>query len=194
MTIGRRIGYGFATSLAIMLAFGALAFRTTGQLIETNRTVTHTYEVLIKLEVLLSLLKDAETGQRGFLLTTDEKYLDPFDGAEGRIDPTIKALTELTSDNPNQQRRLEELGPKVTTKMAELRKTIELHRGPNGSEAALALVRTNQGKTVMEDIRRVVAEMDREERDLLRQRNADAESGSRFTQYMIGIGAPWPRC
>src|SRR6266849_5782265 len=85
MTIGKKIAGGFGLTWAILIDIGYLSYRGTAQLaetgqfvIETNQMVAHTYEVLASLEELLSLMKDAETGQRGYLLTGEREYLQPI--------------------------------------------------------------------------------------------------------------------
>src|SRR5438477_6385548 len=109
MTIGKKIGAGFGLALAILVAIGLLSYWSTSQLIKTNLSVAHSYEVLTNLDTLLSLLKDAETGQRGYLLTGEDSYLQPYRDAIANLNGTVEQLRELTADNPNQQRRLEEL-------------------------------------------------------------------------------------
>src|SRR5262245_28154430 len=64
--------------------------------------VAHTYEVIGALDDVLSLMKDAETGQRGFIITGDDRYLDPYNTALAGIDTRIAEVTRLVSDNPNQ--------------------------------------------------------------------------------------------
>src|SRR5947209_20224148 len=92
MTIGKKIAGGFGLTLAILIIIGYLSYRGTTQLaetgqfvIETNQMVAHTYEVLASLEELLSLMKDAETGQRGYLLTGDLSYLQPYTDAKEKV-------------------------------------------------------------------------------------------------------------
>ena len=85
MSIGAKIGAGFAVGLVIIVAIGVSAYVSTQRLIEENRRVTHTHEVIEGLEHVLSVLKDAETGQRGFILTGEERYLEPYNAATGEI-------------------------------------------------------------------------------------------------------------
>ena len=131
--------------------------------------VTHTLEVMQQLEALLSSVKDAETGQRGFLLTGDERYLEPYTNATAALPGELKTLRSLTGDNPQQQQRLDTLEQLTAEKMAELGETIALRRAGN-VEAALAIVRTDRGKAAMDRIRALVAEMESEERSLLASR------------------------
>ena len=103
-TIGTKIGGGFTLALAALLVIGLVSYRSTSELIETAGLVTHTHQVLENLEQLLSTMKDAETGQRGYLITGEDRYLEPYTSALGQIDQTLKEIRELTQDNPNEQR------------------------------------------------------------------------------------------
>jgi methyl-accepting chemotaxis protein len=178
-TVGLKIGTGFALALAILVIIGAVAYRGIGKLIETARWVDHTQQVLVTLESVLSTMKDAETGQRGFLLTGEDSYLEPFRSAQTASDQEIKALRDLTRDNPDQQRRIDVLEPLIKGKdgkFAELLATIEARKDKaRGMEAALQIVRTDRGKAVMDSIRRTIDEMTREEETLLLKRTSEAQ-------------------
>jgi PAS domain S-box-containing protein len=139
-------------------------------LVVNDQWVVHTHVVLGELERTLSLIKDAESGQRGYLLTGDEDYLVPYLAALPEIDRCIEQLASLTSDNPREQKLLADLNPIVKEKVGELRETLVLRR-QKGQEDALRVVRTNRGQRAMNDIRRLVAAMQTEENLLLGERS-----------------------
>ena len=178
LTVGLRIVLGFAVVLVVQLVVGFFAYRTTTGLIANSDQVTHTHEVLGVLADLLSLLKDAETGQRGYLLTERIDYLEPYDKAGKEIALTLERLRKLTLDNEHQQKRLEVLSGHIDAKLAELANTIRLNQTKQ-REKALEIVLGGEGKRVMDSIRKVVGEMEEEEYVLLKQRalaaNADAD-------------------
>src|ERR1700748_2105260 len=89
-----RLGYGF--SIVILLVIGLISWLTLNSLLSSNRAVAHSGEVMQKLEQLLSTMKDAETGQRGYLLSGQENYLDPYKGAEQQAAFLGTQLQELT--------------------------------------------------------------------------------------------------
>ena len=186
-SVGTKIGSGFALALIILIIIGAVSYRSTTGFIESAESVTHTHEVLQKLESLLSKYKDAETGQRGYILTGEEHYLEPYNGAIEGVDLLIKDLRKLTSDNPNQQRRLDALEPLRASKFAELKETIDLRRS-KGLEAALPVVLTDKGKKAMDDTRKLINEMANEEDDLLKQRSEHEKTRARSTEMTIIIG------
>ena len=151
--------------------------------------VTHTDQVLEQSQLLLSSLQDAETGQRGFLITGALSYLEPYKAALATIHEHFDRLKELTRDNPEQQQRLDEMHPLVEGKLAVLRRTIELRRrGPDGFEAARAMVSTNEGKALMDHLRVQVAALSATEIRLKdkkeRMFSATAESATR--QFLLG--------
>jgi CHASE3 domain sensor protein len=124
---------------------------------------------------MMARLVDAETGQRGYLLTGEEAYLEPYRAANKEIDQAISNLKNLTSDNPNQQKRIQILKPLVEKELAELQRTIDLRKN-EGFAAANRVVLEGSGKRRMDQIRATVAEMTNEQKELLllsRQRTND---------------------
>lgn len=160
---------GLAIALAALLGIGVVTYGNFRRLQQTKAWVDHTHEVLEKLVTLLSTLKDAETGQRGYLLTGNAQYLSPYESATSLIEAQFKDTQSLTRDNATQQQRLREIQPLINLKMAELRQTIELRRAGK-IEVALQIVRQNQGKATMDRLRDLVAQMQATEQNLLHQR------------------------
>jgi PAS domain S-box-containing protein len=168
--MGNRLVFGgFATATAILVFVGWQSYQSTARFAEASEWRKHTYEVLRNLDETVARLVDAETGQRGYLLTGDESYLEPYRAATKNIDRTIRDLKSLTSDNSNQQKRIQILEPLVEKKLAELQRTIDLRRN-EGWAAANRVVLEGSGKQAMDQIRAVVAEMTNEEEDLLKLR------------------------
>src|SRR6266852_7476137 len=182
-TFGKKIAAGFAVSFALLAGIGVVAYRSTDSLTKTSYLVAHTHLVLENVANVLSLLKDAETGQRGFVITGDESYLELYQSARVSVEKLVKDLRELTADNPHQQKRIDQAEPLIAAKFAELNQTIELRRSA-GFEPTRKIVQAGEGKKAMDDIRAVLGQMDAEERELLKQRAAEVEasaSGARLT-------------
>lgn len=186
-TFGKKIGAGFTLAFVLLAVIGAIAHRSISSLSTTSDSVAHTYEILGRLARLLSALKDAETGQRGFLLVGDDTYLAPYEAALRDIPRTIDDLRALTADNADQQRRLVEVGPLVDAKLAELARTVELRRD-GAVDEALVIVRTDEGKRLMDGIRGVAAAIEQDERELLRLRAADVASAVNTGTTAIALG------
>ncbi len=148
----------------------------------TSALVTENRKTLEKIDTILSKLKDAETGQRGYIITGREDYLEPYNQATKNISQQLRELQTLTPNNPNQA-TLESL---VTQKLAELSETIELRRNA-GFAAAQQVVQTDRGKIIMDRIRVLSEEMKQQENEQLKQR-LEQSRGNIGTQNFLSIG------
>src|SRR5713226_7289611 len=176
---------GLVIATAILVFAGWQSYRNTERFTEAAEWRKHTYEVLRNLDETVAQLVDAETGQRGYLLTGDVAYLEPYRAAIKNIDQPRGNLKNLTSDNPNQQKRIQILEPLVEKKLAELQRTIDLRKN-EGLAAANRAVLEGSGKHWMDQIRAVIAEMANEEKDLLRIRTQEAnESVARSVRTIL---------
>ena len=189
MSIGTKIATGFVLALALIVTLGVASYQNLQRQAEANRSVTHTHQVLENLEGVLSLLKDAETGQRGFILTGKDRYLDPYNAATAAIQRNLDSLGDLAKDNPTQQKSLRQLHTLTDAKLAELQETIQLRR-TGGLQAALPRILTDRGKQIMDDIRSVVGRMEEHERHLLDARTEEADASARHTIWTIAIWMP----
>jgi methyl-accepting chemotaxis protein len=186
-TFPKRLALGFALVFCLFVAIGAVAYRSLSTMTATNNWVTHTQSVLEHVASLVSLLRGAESGERGFVITDNASFLGSYDETQGEVPLAVRRLRELTSDNPNQQRRLDSIEPLITSRLAELKRVIEARR-TDGFDAAQKMVLQGQGKRIMDELRRVAAEMDQEERTLLRQRIADADLAASGAKSVLGYG------
>jgi methyl-accepting chemotaxis protein len=183
-TVGKKLAASFGLAALTLVVIAVVSYRNASRLIENDAWVAHTHQVRTELADLLSELKDAETGQRGYLITGDESYLAPYQSALAAIKGTLDDVRRLTADNPDQQRRLAAISPLVDAKLAELKQTIDLRR-TNGFDAALKVVVSNTGKIYMDQIRAIAAEADQEERDLLKRRSEEARASADMTMEII---------
>ncbi|HEY2804471.1 MAG TPA: CHASE3 domain-containing protein [Gemmatimonadales bacterium] len=185
--IGKRIWTGYSLCMVIVLVLGAMSYRSSALLLTTSRQVTHTHLVIERIERLESLLKDAETGQRGFVLTGIDSYLEPYNAAVPQINAVYDSLKTITADNPVNQQRLLAMGPNIDGKLGELQACIQLRRTA-GFEAALARVKTGAGKQYMDDIRTTAGAMIADARAELAERAATASLTASGTQSALIIG------
>jgi signal transduction histidine kinase/DNA-binding response OmpR family regulator/CHASE3 domain sensor protein len=163
-------GFGAATIAVVLIAllsYQSLEWRSRGA-----RLVSHALEVTSRLDMLLSIFKDAETGQRGYLLTGLDGYLEPHDAAVAARDAELGRVQALLADDPQQRARLEVVARLGNEKVAELKRTIELRRAGKIDEA-MAVVRSNEGRRVMDQIRAAIAEMKDAERVVFDARSRD---------------------
>nr|WP_172691025.1 response regulator [Agrobacterium larrymoorei]ASK49477.1 histidine kinase [Agrobacterium larrymoorei] len=153
---------GLAAALLFFVASTIASLQTTRSLRENNSKVVQTHEVIVAIDLLQSDVQDAETGQRGYLLTGNERYLEPYERARSQLTSRFKELESVMGSDLVQQRRLAELRTDVDRKLDELARTIDLRRNGN-AEAALALVNSDVGKIAMDALRSTIAEMRVEE-------------------------------
>jgi methyl-accepting chemotaxis protein len=183
-TVGARIGAGFTLVSGILLLVGIISYRSTAKMTETTDWVTHTYKVLEKLDGMMQGFVDAETGLRGYVITGQENYLEPYRSGIAVIGEDIKAVRYLTQDNPIQQRRLDVLEPMVQQQLMLLQDGIDTEKS-KGAEAGKQWVLSGRGKQEMDDIRAKVAEMEDEENMLLKIRTDDAQATSDNASRLI---------
>jgi methyl-accepting chemotaxis protein len=189
MTAQKKLTIGFGLSALLFIVIGTMSFRNSLKLVDAADKVNHTHQVLGEIDRLLSKLQDSETGQRGYLLTSDKKYLEPYTSALAAIPNKLQALQTLTSDNPSQQQRItSELKPRIAEKLAELAETISLHESGT-PEKAMELVKQDRGKRIMDAIRETVSDIQSEENRLLEDRDKTAKSSAQVTYLVILIGS-----
>jgi PAS domain S-box-containing protein len=170
--------------LVVALVIDAgLALHNIREVAVSLQWVSHTNEVLARLEAVLSTLKDAETGQRGYLLTGEASYLEPYREAVDRLPGQIAGLRQLTLDNPAQTARVLRLDELASQRMAILKRGLDLagldpDRG-RGLSSGRQTVLTGEGKQVMDRVRAEVDEMERVERELLEERGVIARGAAR---------------
>jgi CHASE3 domain sensor protein len=146
--------------------------------------VEHTHQVIIAIDDMLASAADAETGQRGFLLTADARFLEPYDRGTRDIWRQFSIIQDLTADNSSQQSRLMVLHGQLSARLAELAHTIDLARNGN-SEAALDIVRSGEGKALMDPVRITTADMTAEENRLLLARRAERDKAQQASNEIF---------
>ena len=186
-TLGRRLALGFALSIAVLIVVGAVSYRSSDLLIENDHAVEHTHRVIESLARLISLLKDAETGARGFVLMGEDEYLEPYRAALDPIHTTLADLHAETEGEARQPERVARLDPMVALKLNELETAIDARRS-GGLDGGVKAIATGDGKKKMDDIRAVVADMDQDERALLKTRAEAAEASASATKTTIVVG------
>lgn len=169
------IGMGFSSYLSWIQMKEALA--------ESYRA----RQLLAVTDDLISQLKDAETGQRGYLLTGSEEYLAPYTASVAAIPVLLDRVREAAGSEAHLAEDARLMAQYVQEKLAELAATIDLRRA-NGVEEALQIVRTNLGKRTMDSIRALGADMTKREYDLSNQRREGTENAARRTFWLTIAG------
>jgi PAS domain S-box-containing protein len=161
------VGIAVGVSSIVLIVAGVIAHRSVQLLADTSDEILRSKELELSLERLLSSVRDAETGQRGYLLTGSVLYLFPYDEALRQIEGRLHTLEERMQARDGSLQELQVLNGLVKSKLDETARTLELARSGRRVEA-LALVNTDQGKAAMEALRTLIAE-----RVLVEQRNVE---------------------
>jgi PAS domain S-box-containing protein len=175
---------GFAIALACLGAIGVMSYLSLARLNENAGSVEHTYDVLAHLDLFLATATDAETAERGYVITGDESYLGPYRESVQSASAVEQRLRELTADNPAQQRRLKSLSGLIDERLAALRAVVSV-RDAQGFEAAQREMLTGKGKGFHDQIRRLIEEMKGAEGVLLRERELRTHRSTVVTQAVI---------
>jgi CHASE3 domain sensor protein len=186
-TFGKKIAAGFALSFVLMAMIGVMAYRSINTLANTSQLVAHTHLVLDRLADVLNVLQDAEIGGRGYIISGDESFLQPYQNAETKIVTAVNSLRALISDNAAQQKRIAQAEPIIVAKMALTKRQIEMRKARE-IEAVTKLVQTGEGQKLMDDLRHIFGEMEQEERNLLKQRAAEVEAAVSSSTISITLG------
>jgi PAS domain S-box-containing protein len=175
---------GFLILVLLLVANAFVLRRQLGIQVDRQVWVLHSRQVLSELEQIQRLVRDAETGQRGYLYTGDRKYLAPFEAAVSEVNPHIDQLEKLTADNSRQQARIPTLRSICAKKLAELSQTVSLHKSGKPDQAK-AIVLSDSGRLYMNEIDQIVSEMNQEEDSLESLRLASYEQSVRGTVASI---------
>jgi methyl-accepting chemotaxis protein len=185
-SVGRKISGAVAVGFACLLVIGIFAYSSTIKLIATADSVTHTHKMIEEGQGILSLLKDAESGQNGYLVSGGQQYLAPFRKAESSAAQTIQKVRSMTH-NPDQQRRLDALGPLVSGVLQEMQQAIDL-RDRRGFEAARQYALEGRSKQLLETVQTKLGDYEEEERNLLTQRDGEARQAAETTKAVVLFG------
>ncbi len=188
MSFGKKIGMGVALSVVALATVGGLSYWSTYKIVSTSMWVYRTAYTLQTVESLLSTMTDAETGQRGYVITGKEEYLEPYHKAKDKIEPILKELNKLFKDSPEQLGRVERLRAPITNKLKELDVTIR-ERREKGFESAVQSVATDRGKQYMDEVRAIAEVIRNQESQDLVKRGEDAKATNQLTKSVIVSGS-----
>ncbi|MBD2705031.1 response regulator [Spirosoma sp. BT702] len=181
----------FTISTLLLLLSLAASFFSIQKLISNSRLVNHTNQVLLEAENIISIMKDAETGQRGFLVTLDPLFLQPYNGSREKVNISYKNLVDLTSDNPAQEENLTRIKSLYEAKFAQMERVINLTRR-NRAFLRDTVSRNDEmvkGKLVMDDLRTFVNRIKTSEEELLKNRVEQQEMYITYTPFLLIIAA-----
>ena len=188
-TISLKIGGVLAVALAALAIVGTQSYRATRRLITDAGWITHTQQVREEIASLLAGLHEAETYQRGYLLTGTAHYSEDSKAAAKDVENHLASLRQLTVDNPNQQRRLDKIESLIKGRIDALTDG-EKARTEKGLEGAAQYAASGVGHNLMVQVRSIADEMNKEEITLLEKRTRESEASSSTALNTIQYGIP----
>jgi signal transduction histidine kinase len=166
-----------------------VAFRSVSVLVENEKWVQHTLQVINQVELIMSAAKDAETGSRGFLITGDDAYLAPYWDAIKELPGDLNTFQALTADNASQEARIVEMRAVLEQRLSLLAQGIQRRREGSPEDEVRLMVLTGTGKAEMDHVRRIADEMEAEEKRLLTLREDAARRSSLRARATIGLAS-----
>ena len=177
-----RISVGFVAAFVLLAVNAAVSYLTLDKLVAANRLVAESEQTIRLLGELRTSLTDIEAGQRGFLISGEERYLEPYLNARPAIATRLKALARLTADDSEESARIASLEPLIAKKIDELDAAIAVRR-ENGLPAAALLVQNDQGRALTDRIRTIVGDIQGREEVALAARSSESE----FNAYIAMV-------
>src|SRR5258708_4957167 len=159
----RNLQIGFGLSLLLLIITSVASYSSIQNLLEGARRIDHTDSVIIKLDRIMSVLRDAESGQRGYLLTGDENFLANYEGAQDKMRAIVDSVEEMTADNPRQGKSIEQLRQTFFLPLTTLRVMIDQKRAAHIYDTTALLHARDQ----MRDAQDLLRRMENEERRLM---------------------------
>ncbi|MCC9063963.1 sensor histidine kinase [Flavobacterium piscisymbiosum] len=159
----------FVIAVFILLFLSSIAYKHNRDLDESSKVVMHTYEINIQLERLMSAIKDAETGQRGYIITRNARFLTPYIYSRDKVNTSFITLKKLTADNPKQQKNLEKLFKLIIQRFVSFENCLK-YSDPKTYDKRKLDNHMFGGRILMENIRFQVDEMNDIEKNYLAKR------------------------
>jgi signal transduction histidine kinase len=177
-----------ASALLILICIGGLSYWSQVSNEEDREWVTHTHLVVERLQAIRIDITQAETGQRGYILTGQERYLEAYGTGVEKVGDDIKSLRDLTLDNPGEQENIKRLKSLIADRLKELVDGIEVRRQSGLLAGVDAVTQGNSGELWMEMIATQIGEMRRTEARLLRARLETAAASTKKMKVLIACG------
>ncbi len=181
----RNIQIGFGLSLLVLILSSAASFVSIRALLNSSKLVNHTNQVIQGLDEIMAIMRDAETGQRGFLLSGDEKFLQQYNGVTEKAMSAWTNVKILTSDNPAQQKNCEHLKALLDRRIFFMQRLVDMRK----AEEVINITFLEEGKNMMDELRVHTSAMKATEKNLLADRTAAMNRFASYTPILIIIAA-----
>lgn len=184
LSIERRLALFFAAIFTALLIIGIVAYKNNQAFTDTTNVLRHALGVVNTAEKVVSLMKDIETGERGYIITGDKEFLQPTDTSRKAIAFQLDSLKKLTMDAPSQKAKFDSLSLYINDKMNFVDHSILLISANKQAEAE-SLIASKQGKRIMDNIRRTIQAIEDEENSTLAQKRAVRQKSIDAMQNML---------
>lgn len=189
LKIGKKLVAGFSAVILVLVILSTVVFINLDNYIDANELNVHTYKVLADIDGIVASMVDMETGQRGYSITGDEKFLEPYNTGKSDFDKYLSSVKELTIDNPKQQANLERIKQLKEEWQQVAENSINLRRDVvNKNKVMDDVIREEaaaKGKKYMDDLRKVALESEDIENTLLKERQDRQASLESITKLFI---------
>ncbi|UHG90392.1 response regulator [Spirosoma oryzicola] len=187
----RQLQIVFSISTILLIVSLVASYYSIQKLITNSQLVNHTNQVLIESENVISHVKDAETGQRGYLLTLDPLFLQPYNGAYDKVTNSYNTVKSLTAENTTQQKNLAELKTLYEAKFEQMQRIINLTRRYKGfsRDTTARYAEMVRGKKIMDGLRTTVNRIKKEESAILNTRIEQQQIYITYTPFLLLLAA-----
>ncbi|MGY3449846.1 methyl-accepting chemotaxis protein [Bradyrhizobium sp. USDA 4353] len=190
MKTSRKLGAGFLLTIIVSVVASFITWQNLSTLAQNNGWTVHTYQVIDQTKALVSAMVDAETGVRGFLVGGTDNFLEPYNNSDVAFKKALTEVKQLTSDNPVQQRRFDEIAKAAAGWRQDVaEKEIALMRNPQTVQDGRKLEASGAGKKYMDGLRALVKEAIDMEASLLQTRADAAEAALASSKMAIMTGS-----
>jgi signal transduction histidine kinase len=182
----RQLAYLFLAALLFLVGNAIVSLWSLATLYRNNSLVIHTLDVLEKIESVRADMTSAESNQRGYLLTGNAQFLDPYEEGLRDVGPTLDELAALTSDNPAQLQNIGALRPSITERIRLLRETVNI-REQSGLEALVTGGTLEAGRIEMEKLLTSIDNIEKIEKNLLAARTEQSRQSGINTIITLSV-------
>lgn len=187
LTLPPRIAVGFAAAILAVVASALATARSLAEWRDFRAQVTHTFETRNALQRTMLLVRDAESGQRGFVLTGREHYLGQYLRARENLEPTLARVRELTLGDDPQEGQIKAIEPLIRQRFAFAERVIELRR-TSGLEVAVDLIESGEGVRLMAEIENRLEAIRQEEREILERKQQEWSRSNVVSTLIFAVG------
>ncbi|WP_234734569.1 response regulator [Tellurirhabdus bombi] len=187
----RQLQLVFSFSILLLIVSLLASFYSTQKLISNSQLVNHTNQVLLEAENIISFTKDAETGQRGFLITRDATFLQPYNGSLDKVRNSYSQLRTLTRDNESQQEKLAKIEQLYEAKFTQMQRIIDMTNKSRtfSRDTIQRHQEMARGKKVMDGLRKMINDVKEEESEVLKMRIEQQQIYITYTPYLLLLAA-----